>query len=71
MSRIGKRKLQIPTGVEATLNDNILTVKSGKGSLTLAIDPLIEVVVQDGVIETNKKEESPRANVVQLSLIHI
>ena len=65
MSRIGKRKLQIPTGVEATLNDNILTVKSGKGSLTLAIDPLIEVVVQDGVIETNKKEESPRANVVQ------
>ena len=65
MSRIGKRKLQIPTGVEATLNDNILTVKSGKGSLTLAIDPLIEVVVQDGVIETNKKEESRGANVVQ------
>ena len=65
MSRIGKRKLQIPTGVEATLNDNVLTVKSSKGTLTLTVDPLIEVVIQDGIIETNKKDGSPRANVVQ------
>ena len=49
MSRIGKRKLQIPTGVEAVMNGDVLTVKSSKGSLTLNIDPLIEVVIADGV----------------------
>ena len=65
MSRIGKRKLQIPTGVEAVMNGDVLTVKSSKGSLTLNIDPLIEVVIADGVIETNKREATVRANVVQ------
>ena len=65
MSRIGKRKLQIPTGVEAVMNGDVLTVKSSKGSLTLNIDPLIEVVIADGVIETNKREDTIRANVVQ------
>ena len=65
MSRIGKRKLQIPTGVEAVMNGDVLTVKSSKGSLTLNIDPLIEVVIADGVIETNKREDTVRANVVQ------
>lgn len=65
MSRIGKRKLQIPTGVEATLNGDVLTVKSAKGSLTLNVDSLIEVVIADGFIETNKKENTVRANVVQ------
>ena len=65
MSRIGKRKLQIPTGVEAVMNGDVLTVKSSKGSLTLSIDPLIEVVIADGVIETNKREDTVRANVVQ------
>ena len=65
MSRIGKRKLQIPTGVEAVMNGDVLTVKSNKGSLTLNIDPLIEVVIADGVIETNKREDTVRANVVQ------
>ena len=65
MSRIGKRKLQIPTGVEAVMNGDGLTVKSSKGSLTLNIDPLIEVVIADGVIETNKREDTVRANVVQ------
>ena len=65
MSRIGKRKLQIPTGVEASLNENVLTVKSNKGTLTLTVDPLIEVVIEDGSIETKKREDTTRANVVQ------
>ena len=65
MSRIGKRKLQIPTGVEASLNENVLTVKSNKGTLTLTVDPLIEVVIADGSIETKKREDTTRANVVQ------
>ena len=52
MSRIGNRKLSIPTGVEVTLEKNLLTVKSGKGSLNLTIDPLVVVTIGEGVIET-------------------
>ena len=65
MSRIGKRKLQIPTGVEASLNDNIFTVKSSKGELTLTIDPLVKVVISDSEVETLAVDASPRANVMQ------
>ena len=64
MSRIGNRKLQIPTGVEVSLNGNVLTTKSSKGSLDLVIDPLIEVNINDGVISTVVKNNSARANVV-------
>ena len=64
MSRIGNRKLQIPTGVEVTLNDGVLTTKSSKGSLDLVIDPLIEVKIEDGVVTTSAKNNSARANVV-------
>ena len=64
MSRIGKRKLQIPTGVEASLNCSVFTAKSGKGTLELNIDPLVTVTITDGVIETTPVNESPRANVI-------
>ena len=35
MSRIGNRKLTIPTGVTVTVNDNVVTVKGSKGELNL------------------------------------
>ena len=53
MSRIGNRKLQIPSGVEANLENNILTVKSSKGSLSL-----------EDEITTKVRDNSKRANVV-------
>ena len=64
MSRIGNRKLSIPTGVEVTLEKNLLTVKSGKGSLDLTIDPLVVVTIGEGVIETKPANATPRANVM-------
>ena len=64
MSRIGNRKLSIPTGVEVTLEKNLLTVKSGKGSLNLTIDPLVVVTIGEGVIETKPANATPRANVM-------
>ena len=40
MSRIGKLPINIPAGVEATLKDNVVTVKGPKGELSQAVDPL-------------------------------
>lgn len=65
MSRIGNRKLLIPTGVEVNLDGQKLVVKSSKGSLELMIDPLVEVVIEDNSIETRTKNKSARANVMQ------
>ena len=39
MSRIGKKPIQIPKGVDVAWKDNIVTVKGPKGSLTQKINP--------------------------------
>ncbi len=73
MSRIGNRKLQIPTGVEATLVDNKLTIKSNKGSLDLVINPLVKVEISDGVIHTSPVDATSQSNIMSgtvNSLIH-
>lgn len=65
MSRIGNRKLTIPNGVEASLNESLLTIKGPKGTLTLTVDPLIKVEIKDGTIETKMINVSDRANMMQ------
>ena len=65
MSRIGERKLTLPEGVTAEVNNNNIKVKGPKGELSLDFDELIEVKVTDNVVTTKQKKESKRANVVQ------
>lgn len=65
MSRIGERKLTIPEGVEVTVEGNVLTVKGSKGNLSLNVNPLIEVAVEDGVVRTRQRKASKVANMMQ------
>ena len=65
MSRIGNRKLVIPAGVTATVENGIITVKGPKGELTQKINPEIEVKIAEDGIETVQIKESKRANVCQ------
>ena len=65
MSRIGERKLTIPSGVEVTIEGNLVTVKGAKGSLSLNVSPLVEVVVEENVLRTTQKTVSKEANVMQ------
>ncbi|MBR1748446.1 MAG: 50S ribosomal protein L6 [Bacilli bacterium] len=64
MSRIGNRKLQIPAGVEATLDGNKFSAKSNKGELSLSVSPLVQVEINEGTIETKVANSSERANVL-------
>lgn len=50
MSRIGKSPINIPTGVNVTIKDQVVTVKGPKGELVQNIDPEIEVEINEGVI---------------------
>lgn len=61
MSRIGKLPISIPTGVEVSIKDGIVTVKGPKGELSQKVDPKISVEVKDGEIvferSTDDKED--------------
>lgn len=51
MSRVAKAPVSIPAGVEVTLNEQTLTVKGGKGSLTRVINNAVNVVIEAGVVK--------------------
>ncbi|TPE58004.1 50S ribosomal protein L6 [[Mycoplasma] falconis] len=57
MSRIGKRVLAIPAGVEVELNANHITVKGKLGQLEYTFSPLIQVVVENNEIKTLRTNE--------------
>jgi len=63
MSRIGNRNIVIPAGVSVDLENNILTVKGPKGTLTLEIHKLVEVIINENGIETKARNESKEANI--------
>ena len=63
MSRIGNRKLVLPTGVTANLEGNTLIIKGAKGSLDLSIHKLVSVEVNDTEIITKAKDNSKEANI--------
>ncbi len=52
MSRIGKKPVEIPSGVTITVNkENVVAVKGPKGELSQAIDRDIKVEIKDNIIE--------------------
>lgn len=52
MSRIGKKPVQIPTGVTISIaKDNVISVKGPKGELKQQIDRDIKAEVKDNVLE--------------------
>ena len=61
MSRIGRKPIEIPAGVEFSVKDNLVTVKGPKGTLTQRIHPNMEIC-QDGNIVTVKRPDDDKYN---------
>lgn len=57
MSRVGKKPVEIPSGVTVTLNGNTVTVKGPKGELTRAFHPDIDIKVEDQVITVSRPSD--------------
>lgn len=58
MSRIGRKPVEVPKGVEVTLNGNLITVKGPKGTLTRELHPDMKVEMADGkVVVTRPSDE--------------
>ena len=68
MSRIGKRPVEIPQGVTAKIDDNLLRAKGPNGELTLEINhryPSVKVDMADGSITVTRRDETRRARAEQ------
>jgi large subunit ribosomal protein L6 len=57
MSRIGKEPVAIPSGVEVTLNDGLLTVKGPKGTLTQPIHPDMTVTIGESEVTVTRPDD--------------
>lgn len=61
MSRIGKQPIEIPDKVEVTLAGNVLQVNGPKGELTREIGDIVDVVVEEGQVLVNRRDDSREA----------
>ena len=57
MSRIGRKHIDLPAGVELTTDGTKVTVKGPKGTLNLDVDKLVTVNVKDGRVDLTRKDD--------------
>ncbi|AEP00363.1 MULTISPECIES: 50S ribosomal protein L6 [Heyndrickxia] len=58
MSRIGKKPVEIPSGVTVTINGDTVTVKGPKGELIRSFNPDINITVEDNIIHVTRPSDS-------------
>lgn len=57
MSRIGRKPIEVPAGVEVKVDNNLVTVKGPKGTLTQQIHSNMEIVVEGNIIRVNRPND--------------
>jgi len=57
MSRIGKMPVQIPKGVDITVDGRVIRVKGPKGLLTVKLLPGIDAAVENGEVNLSRANE--------------
>ena len=57
MSRIGRLPIDIPAGVDITVNGSDVTVKGPKGELSLTVAQPIEVRIEDGSVLVTRPDD--------------
>ena len=62
MSRIGRAPIAIPAGVEVKVDENnVITVKGPKGTLTHSVVPEMKVNVEAGVVTVERPDDESRS----------
>jgi large subunit ribosomal protein L6 len=60
MSRIGKKEITLPKGVEVKKDGAAITVKGPKGTVKTALVPGIDVKVENNVVQFTRSDEENR-----------
>lgn len=58
MSRIGRKPIAIPAGVEVKVADNVVTVKGPKGELSQNIHQNMQIDVEGAVVTVSRPDDS-------------
>ena len=61
MSRIGKKAVPVPTGVTASVNGQLVTVKGPKGELKVVLNDQVLAKMEQGAIKVDPKDKSKLA----------
>ena len=73
MSRIGRKPINIPAGVEVKIDGNVVTVKGAKGTLTQQFHPNM-TISQEGseliVTRPNDEKENRALHGLTRTLVH-
>ena len=58
MSRIAKEPVALPQGVEFRQDGTVVTIKGGKGALSMELNPEVELKQQDGTLKVGARSGS-------------
>ena len=73
MSRIGRKPINIPAGVDVKFENGVITVKGSKGTLTQKVHPDMGIEIKDGAITVtrpNDEKENRALHGLRRSLIN-
>lgn len=59
MSRIGRKAIAIPSGVDVKMDGQVVTVKGPKGTLTREFRPEIAIQVEENTISVTRPNDEP------------
>jgi large subunit ribosomal protein L6 len=66
MSRVGKKPITIPSGVDVTIDGHVVTVRGQKGVLSRVMHPLVSVALVDDAdgkhVQVSVKDEEEKVN---------
>lgn len=61
MSRVGKRPIEIPDGVEVTVDGNTVRAKGPKGELERSVSEVVSLEITDGELVVSRPSETRQA----------
>ncbi len=64
MSRVAKAPVELPKGVEFSQAGNVVTLKGGKGSLSLELNPEVELAQEEGTLQVSPRSGSRFATAI-------
>lgn len=64
MSRVGKKPITVPSGVEFTVKDNVVTVKGPKGTLTKEFNKDLVIKLENGEVIVERPNDEPTVRAI-------
>lgn len=64
MSRVGKKPITVPSGVEFTVKDNVVTVKGPKGTLTKEFNKDLVIKLENAEVIVERPNDEPAVRAI-------